>query len=199
MSTHKRLGIDVDGVLAAFAPAYEQRIVEVTGRDLFWPKPFTPDRWHYPEHLGYTAGEMKAVWDSIRQDQGFWRLLPRYDGVDDTVLLRGWSCTGNHSIYFVTTRVGESAKWQTERWFKDWWGEEFAATILITRNKPYAAVALELDVFIDDYHQNTQQLALSVPACHTYLLNRPWNANEFAGLDVVRVDTLEEMFVRESL
>lgn len=201
---HKRIGIDVDGVLAQFTDAFSALIVEITKRDLFPPRPFDPPCWHYPQHYGYTHKELSEVWRQIADSWEFWRQLPAHRGaVKPCQVLLAWTLLPKHDVYFLTTRKGETAKRQTEEWLlHDCWPaslERPTPTVLVTDNKPYAAVALNLDILIDDYHQNTQQVALAVPACHTYLLNRSWNANEQAGLGVIRVDTLEEMFQREGL
>ena len=52
-----RIGFDVDGVLADFNKRFIERVIAITGRDLFPPRPFDIPTWNYPEHYGYTAEE----------------------------------------------------------------------------------------------------------------------------------------------
>ena len=197
---HKRLGIDIDGVLANFVDPFCDFYARTVGRDLFPPRPYEPPCWEFPRHCGYTLDEDRKAWTAVAADEYFWERLLMYPSAGwPYQRLMEWSILGAHDVYFMTNRKGLHVKQQTERWLRCRYNGRAVPTVLITDNKPYAAIALHLDALIDDYHQNTQEMALAVPTCHTYLLNRSWNAQEHAGIDVVRVDTLEEMFRREAL
>lgn len=202
MTIGKRIGMDIDGVLSDWNGAYQDRIVQVTGRNLFPAPPFVPDQYHYAQRLGYTAAELAKVDASIQADDSFWFRLPMLaEAVDAYHKLMIWAMTGAYDVYFLTDRPGIGAKQQTERWLRARFTglERPIPTVLITRSKSYAALALNLSIVVDDYHVNTQELALSVPSCRTYLVNRPYNQHQHAGIDVVRIDALAEMFEREKL
>lgn len=188
-----RLGIDVDGVLADFNTAFIDRVIAVTGRDLFPPRPFDIPTWNYPEHYGYTADETTTIWESIKADDAFWALLPEYADTRD-LLERLWSMRWDHDIYFITARPGVQAKQQTEHWLHH--GGYDNPTVLITSHKGLAAQTLGLHAYVDDRWENALDAAGvhwkgEAPKTRSFLLTRPWNAaNDCAGTAVTRVHSV---------
>lgn len=170
------LGADVDGVLADFNTSFISFVIAQTGRDLFPPRPFDITTWNYPESYGYTADEMSRVWGAIEESDWFWSCLAPYDETNEAMAyLRDHQMAGN-DVYFVTSRPGRTAKAQTEHWLGQWWGWGRTATIptvLISSDKGLCAVALKMDVYIDDLWENVLDVAQT--KTHAVLMDRPWN------------------------
>lgn len=192
-----KIGFDIDGVLADFNAAFIDRIVQVTGVDLFPARPFDIPCWNYPEHYGYTADQMTYVWHSIKTDRGFWYSLHPYPGVNEALRVLRLARSHGHDIYFVTARPGHHAKLQTEHWLID--NGMTNPTVLISPHKMRCARAVELDAYIDDHVQNCFEVA---DHCRTYVLHRPWNApmtedwraaRMLTDVPVIRVEHVNEM------
>lgn len=188
-----RVGVDVDGVLAAFNESFIERVIDITGRDLFPSRPFDITTWNYPESYGYTADEVSEVWADIKADRSFWHCIPAYP---DTLKALHYLADRAHygdDVYFITARPGVNAKEQTERWIADrcpW----MRPTVLISSHKGLCAQALNLDVYIDDRWENCLETASmhwkgAAPTCRTYLMNRPWNQeNDASAHGIIRTD-----------
>lgn len=185
-----RLGLDLDGVLCDFNKAFIQRVIGVTNRDLFPLRPFNIPCWDYPQFYKYTAEEVSAVWEHIKQDPDFWRGLGGYPETGNLLyLLRHWR-RDVHDVYFITSRPGQSAKWQTEGWLRAYGYD--SPTVLISSAKGACAKALKLDLYIDDRWENCVDTA---PHCKTYLLTQPWNVEQAKGAlahGIVVIRSLEE-------
>lgn len=169
-----RIGIDVDGVLADFNTSFIERVIAVTGKDLFPPRPFEIPTWDYPQHYGYTNKECSAVWESIKADTSFWFNLGAYATTADDVQRLHELNDGDNDIYFITSRPGVEAKEQTEMWLI-YQGYNAAPTVLISSEKGLCAKALKLDLYIDDRWENVKNVVETEPTCQTYLFDRPWN------------------------
>jgi len=180
------LGIDVDGVLADFNSGFIQRTIEVTGKDLFPPRPFDIPTWDYATYYGYTKDEEAAVWESIKSDRHFWSHLNAYPGVENFIE-HLWAETWD--VYFITARPGIRAKIQTEHWLQLYDFE--LPTVLISWDKDLCAKALKLDRYVDDRIENAIDVVeAGIP---TYLLTRPWNKNFRAAANgIIRISSLEE-------
>jgi 5'(3')-deoxyribonucleotidase len=185
------IGVDIDGVLASFNEGFIQRVVDVTGRDLFPPRPFDIPCWDYPAHYGYTPEETANVWDSVTSDSKFWQNLPAYPDTLVSLTLLSNAAIAGHDVYFITSRPGIQAKLQTERWLKRH-GYLPTPTVLISSAKGKCAAALQLDKYIDDKWENALDVA-SVTGAEVYLLNRPWNQRP-AMSGINRIPVLADMF-----
>ena len=185
-----RLGFDCDGVLADFASDYQSLIIKVTGKDLFQPGDVeNPPVWSWPEFRGYTKEDMTAVWKVIAEHHAF-SLGHRETRDCSTLRMLMPDLQRNHDVYFITNRVGETAKWQTESWLQFHLGM-LNPTVLISAEKGLCAKALELDCYIDDNLDNANDVAMKSPDTRVYLLNRRYNSDPTLA---VRVDTLGQMF-----
>ena len=189
-----RLGSDCDGVLADFASDYQSLIIKVTGKDLFLPGDVeNPPTWNWPELRGYTKEEITAVWKVITSHHAF-NLGHRETRDCSTLRMLMPDLQRNHDVYFITSRVGETAKWQTESWLQFHLGM-LNPTVLISAEKGMCAKALKLNCYIDDNLDNVNDVIVKTTLghCRTYLLNRRYNEGpELPG--VLRVDTLGQMF-----
>lgn len=191
-----RIGFDVDGVLADFNSSFIDRVISVTGRDLFPPRPFDIPCWDYPEFYGYTTEENQAVWQSIVNDKGFWLgLSPYWDAM--TILERLRVLSLSHDLYFITSRPGLMAKAQTEVWLATHSGDfMWNPTVLISSDKGACAHALKLDMYIDDRFENCRDVADNTVGCTVYLINRPWNTHYLVYArysKLYRVESANEM------
>lgn len=215
-----KIGFDVDGVLANFIPAYQRLIIELTGKNLFHPDDDkNPPCWDWPQHRGYTNEEVGLAWKSIAADNTFWMsLTPHRDGVG-TLRMVYPDLFLRHDLYFITARVGDRAKHQTELWLQAYVAPNLKTppTVLISADKGGLCRALRLDAYLDDNLDNVNacvsvvrmeadraQLANEKPkfATRVYLLDKSYNSFEAAGpmdLNVRRVNTVGQMLDYEML
>lgn len=186
-----KIGFDVDGVLADFNKTFIERVIAVTGKDLFPPRPFDIPCWDYPQHYGYTHDECSAVWEEIKADDSFWYTLYPYEGVVDFLAKLDSSV---HDFYFITSRPGLTSKSQSENWLEfHGFGAMTQAfsypTVLISSEKGACAKALNLDLYIDDRDENCLDVHYLSPKTRTVMLARPWN---HAQQGMPRVESLDQ-------
>ena len=200
-----RIGFDVDGVLASFTPAYQALVIKHAGGvNLFHPNDDKhPPCWDWPEHRGYKKGVMQAVWKDIKTSHAFWLSLSETPDCS-TLRMVVLDLLRHHDVYFITSRPGSTAKWQTEQWLILHLGIE-RPTVLISIEKGLCAKALNLDCYIDDNLDNVNDVsqqthpqtgALSMPSTRTYLLNKSYN-QQTEGLFVRRVYTVGQFLDAE--
>lgn len=183
------LGLDCDGVLADFNSAFIQRVIDVTGKDLFPPRPFAIPCWDYPEHFGYTKADTTAVWKDIKADPGFWSGLNAYPDVVPVIRwLSKLSEYDQADVYFITNRMGVAAKAQTEMWLSARGVD--SPTVLLSANKGMIARALNLDFYVDDKNENCADVAVNSLKTKTYMLAQPWNTEQPS---VPRIASLSQM------
>jgi hypothetical protein len=199
-----RIGFDVDGVLAAFLPAYHDLIVKMTGRNLFKPEDRkTPSTWYCPEYRGYTGEELSKVWKVITDPESyFWLNLNPLPGVG-TLDMMLTAILDDHDLYFITSRPGSGAKWQTEQWLMDHLGfslEYSHPTVLIASGSPgyvakrRIAEGLALDCYIDDNFENAVAITQTTKT-RSYLLNT--NYNQQGSGTFTRVNSVYEFLEAE--
>lgn len=202
-----RIGFDVDGVLADFNNSFIERCIQVTGKDLFPPRPFDIPCWDYPEHYGYTREETSAIWASIKRDPYFWQSLHAYPEAYRTVQQLDWLEWNEFAeVYYVTARPGTRVKFQTEIWLEEGVHASYSGrkTVLISSHKGLVARALDLDVYIDDKWENCLDVVAATtpvtasadapPKTRVFLLNQPWNTKYGNTAFVTRVDSPFEVF-----
>jgi hypothetical protein len=176
-----KIGFDIDGVLAAFIPAYQRLVIEhAGGLNLFHPgDDKLPPCWNWPEYRGYNKDVIGSVWAHIKSSSSFWQYLGETPGCSTlrTVIL---DLQRNHDVYFITNRMGCQAKRQTEHWLIHHLGIE-RPTVLLTADKGITAKALGLDCYIDDYLENARAVCAHSPSTRTYLLDMPYNQEDAPG------------------
>lgn len=175
-----RIGFDVDGVLANFIPAYQARIVAVTGVDLFHPDDvIDPPVWDWPKLRGYTRTQLADVWASINSDPTFSLYLPALDGMHILRLCDHMVFNALNDIYFITNREGIRAKEQTEYWLRGYLTNlmGWSPTVIVVgkHQKGRIALALNLDIYIDDNYENCVDVVQKSPKTRTYLLTHRYN------------------------
>jgi uncharacterized HAD superfamily protein len=201
-----RIGFDIDGVLADFVTAYQDAFVRLTGRNTFLPGDnLDPPEWNWPTLRGYTKEETSAVWEHIKSSSDFWLNLQEDPGCS-TLRTLLYTLEREHEVYYITSRMGQRVKRQTEIWLIEHLRypaiTNVYPTVLIVghRVKGIVARALQLDVYIDDNMDNVNDCAHDAPHTRTYLLNRAYNqrtpkACEMASIH--RVETVGTMFDAE--
>ena len=169
----RRVGCDVDGVLACFVTGFADRLAEIAGdkvvngavlRQLAKDTAAFPTVWDWPQLHGYTNDDVRAAWESVEQDDTFWQNLPVIE--PEAVELLNALAMDGHEVYFLTARLGIKAKWQTEQWLLA--HGMLMPTVIITEQKAPVAKALELDCYIDDKLSNVNLVMRSARAGHSY-------------------------------
>lgn len=202
-----RIGVDVDGVLANFDEPFTDLLIKTTGRDLIGLArmlPSYPHTWDFPAAFGYTNQEEALTWKVIKQSNRWWLNLPANPGVEgengDLDLLDLLADTG-HDVYFITARVGATAKRQTEEWLERK-GMELP-TVILSGDKSAAVRLLDLDCYIDDRGETVNQVIRAVNEdqmdTRVYVIPKPWNASVEIHPGVRRVESVKEMLMKEGL
>jgi len=175
-----RVGVDVDGVLAHFNHGFLAVLTEVAGPPV---RPirqsWMPDTWHWPPTLGYDPEVIETAWRRVAASPDFWRGLPALPGASACLAALSRLARGRAGrqadVYFLTRRLGETAKAQTEQWLIDH-GYHDTPTVLVTPgSKGWVARALALSVLIDDYPDNLVQTIHSSPETLIVLKLAPYN------------------------
>lgn len=199
-----RIGFDIDGVLADFTTAYQAAFVQLTGKNLFEPDDArNPPVWDWPEHRGYTKKETRQVWDYIKDSPDWWTSLAEEDGMSDLRRIYP-QLVQDHDVYFITNRVGQDVKWQSEVWLATALNNPLPSpTVLLSiKEKGFVAHGLRLDVFIDDNLENVVDIVIKTSGwgkpTRTYLLDRSYN-RDITPVGVTRVKSVHEMLTLEGL
>lgn len=166
---HLKVGIDVDGVLADFNHSFVKLVAEQTGIVLNLP----PKTWTYHLDNGVTPEQDKALWQFIAESRNFWSRLTTLDGTVP-FLLDAYLLATYADLYFITTRVGVSAKRQTEDWLIH--HGYVNPTVIVSSKKGDIAKGLGLSVLIDDRPENLFAVKDAQPDCCTILFRAPYNA-----------------------
>ena len=203
-----RVGIDVDGIVAAFNGSYIDLIKQHTGLELPPESDTYPDEWSYEKAAMRKAGmaedkisaTMKGMWAEIGASNSFWATLPAYP--EATSFLQKLSSL-MVDTYFITSRTGLTAKPQTEFWLMAH-GLDHFPTVLVTQTrestKGSICYALGLTHYIDDKDENCQDVLKTSPATECYMLRRPWNHKDICPrldglmdfMEVLRTDYAKE-------
>ena len=174
-----RLGFDIDGVFASIMEAWCKGFAQVAGEDKFLPGDY-PEPHDYNIHTarGYTQEHARLFWDMVHADPDWWFNLPTW--VENVAILREHihDISHDHEVYFVTQRSGIQVKRQTEDWLLE--HLDYSATVLIVGHgeKGNIAKSLNLDVFVEDYHENAIDIVRKSPSTRVYLINRRYNQME---------------------
>ncbi len=180
MGDRMRVGIDVDGVLADFNTSYRNLIHQLCEIRLPEISPTYPNSWHWVKDVGVPNSVENAAWDRIKDTkEQFWANLKDIDPNVGTFLNWASWLPFNVELYFITSRVGSSAKNQTERWIMEHgWGHNLPApTVLISSEKGMCARALKLTHYIDDKTENCADVISYSPNTVVFMPKRPWNGN----------------------
>jgi hypothetical protein len=178
----------MDGVLADFVLGFTSLAREMGYDNPVYP---TAAQVEWDSLGGLTDDQVSRVWNRIKQDPEFWYTLTpiatpaERERVSALVLAR--------PVYFVTARVGATAKWQTERWLQDQLGLAYPTVIMCSRKGDVAA-AVHASHLIDDKAGNAVYTAYASPRTTAYLVDRQYNRFDgvVLGSRVRRVKTVSE-------
>lgn len=166
-----KIGIDIDGVLADFNRSFKELIKAQTGIELPPLNDSYPATWSYHTDAGVTEEQDNALWDYIGRSPFWGTLLPLKDAPAILAWLNTLGSEG-HSVYFITSRNGDMAKYWTELWLR-LHGME-TPTVLISSNKGNIAKGLRLDAFIDDRPENNYEVLQTAKKTKSSASQKPW-------------------------
>lgn len=178
-----KIGLDLDGVLAAFSPKFVEMANEMFGYSL---KAENQTEWDHT-CLGLSKKEEDAVWEVINTTPNWWyHELP---ALPETNLIT--EVARRHTVYFITnrnqTKVGMSIEEQSAHWVRrNFWIPN--PTVIVTKQKGKVADALLLDYFIDDKLENCLDVAKHSNTT-VYLHDAPYNSDNRGHRTTPNVNT----------
>jgi 5' nucleotidase, deoxy (Pyrimidine), cytosolic type C protein (NT5C) len=184
-----KIQVDVDGVLADFMlGAYQYaRTIDPT---VPFVDTLTTKDWDHWE--GWQPDTVKAVWAHIKESPIFFFKLRSLIGKAEWRQLGVYSKPG-HELYFVTSRPGVTAKWQTESWIYD--QMERQGTVVMTADKAGFAKLIKPDFSIEDNAKNASLIGEVIGANKSFILDRLYNRN-LHPQSATRVKTFEQFLER---
>lgn len=186
-----RLGVDLDGVLANFTDSYARYLTKETGIEFPTSSDEWPTEWDWEIASGVTKAQAKMVWDTHILGKGsrFWLGLKSIDGAGTALRRLNELTREGHDVYFITHRMGDKAKLQTERWLYER-GVNYP-TVLLSGDKVPLIRSLEIEWFIDDKPETVLAVA-NMMSWMVYLKAAPHNRDIVLPNNVVRVANVEE-------
>lgn len=155
--------VDVDYCLANFTEAYADLLIQVDGKDRLpegWrTSPDFPQTWYWERDAGYSKEVEEAAWQQriLHKGSHFWEQLAPVPGAKEVIRHLNKLAIQGHSVYFLTHRMGDKAKLQTEKWL---YGLQFYyPTVLLSADKVPLLRALGANFFIDDKPQTVIDVA----------------------------------------
>lgn len=176
---------DVDGVLADFTWRFTGLAKERfnVGEQLYVRE---QPSWEFP----YTSEMIEALWREIEASSTFWESFPPV--VTQTTFNR---INRLNNVYFITSRIGVSAKRQTAGWLEDK-GIWAPAVIVVGAGsgagiqKARFAKVVSASYSIEDHPKRAMELA-QANGLKSYLQDRLYN-KEVTDPKVIRVNSVEE-------
>lgn len=192
-----RLALDIDGVLARFTDSYAHFLTRETGIAFPRASEDFPQEWFWERAMGVTPEQEAKVWTEriLQPGSKFWYKLHPMDGAGGIIRRLNDLTRVGHEVFFLTHRMGDKAKLQTERWLYSY-GMNFP-TVLLSGEKVPLIQALGVTFFIDDKPSTVVEAAEVMEK--VYLMNAPYNVREEMPPNVVRVRSAEEALMKEGL
>lgn len=194
----KVLAFDVDGCFANFTKAYGELLTKVSGDKLpqgWQDDPNFPSQWYWEQPAGFSKEVETKVWQKYITQQGsqFWKNLEPLPTARETLMfLNSLIKQGKAECYFLTHRMGYSAKFQTEE-FLYANGLDYPTVILAADKIPWLRL-LKANFFVDDKPETVADLAKVAagekwPDFQLYLKHAPYNRElqgEVSGAPTVK-------------
>lgn len=190
---HRKLGIDLDGVVANFTRGFTTLAKEMgkvpnawdcKDQDvwLFNTPPAARDikepAWRFNDH---------SVWEELRQRYNWWMTMPPLLTVGEVNQLN--EAIAEHNIYFITSRIptlGYTAEKQSELWLESIGVNVHGARVLGAKagHKGLLCHAIGIEAFIDDHLANLLDLEEhNVTAiCREWQYNKEWKGPSVESL-----------------
>jgi hypothetical protein len=181
-----RIGIDLDGVMAQFVPAYRQTLRQYQPDAPESPSN-DPTEWHFEGNEGFTSDTVRRAWDYILKFPTWWGFLAPYP--DARIFVRTLQHYVRVAPIFITTRPRDTDNYVqriTERWVLRHLGVSWP--VIVTDDKGRTARETGIVALLDDRPENLADLP---DGCHRLLLARGWNVKHDVP-NVVRVLTLAD-------
>lgn len=190
------LAIDIDGVLANFTDAYAACVTRRTG--IVFPKMSDewPTSWYWDRDAGVTREQEEETWKKdIIQTRNFWQKLEPHEGAKPALKYLNQMASRGDQLYFITHRMGDSVKLQTERWLYNH-GINYPTVIVTGQKLPFLR-ALGVNFFIDDKPSTVIEVGEAAMAekwenFNLFLFDRPYNRNGAYPNNVQRARTVLE-------
>jgi 5'(3')-deoxyribonucleotidase len=164
----KRIGIDVDDVLADFVSAFRAICNKLYGT----PLDTEPVDWAW-SNFNLTKEQLDKAWEVVRSTSQFWYLLHPVDSASYFSMQR----LRNKKLFFITSRFdtrGASAEDQTAAWLAHNYDLMYPTAIVGTP-KGITAKALGLTHFVDDRPENCLDVLAHVPECQVFIKDTSHN------------------------
>ena len=197
----KRVACDLDGVVCQFSFAYAELLAYEAGGDKlpegYQKDPLWPPVWDWEAKYGYDKAAIDRVWrDHILAKKDFWLKLDVMPGAYEAIRKLNWLVKdGEAEVYYITHRMGNNAKLQSEKWLYDR-GMDFPTVIISGQDKVPLLKALGIDFYIDDKQEtmielhDTAEREKWIEGKNFYLKSAPYNAG-IVRPKLTRVETLE--------
>ena len=171
-----RIGFDLDGVLAdmeaalvreaekLFGPRLKNRKSQRSGETLASMSDLVPDGVSddgpLRQELHLTAAERRELWGYVSEIDGFWESLEEIEpGI--VARLATLATERRWDVIFLTKRpttAGATAQVQSQRWLEAK-GFRLPSAYVVTGSRGLIAVALGLDIVVDDTPENCVDVA----------------------------------------
>jgi hypothetical protein len=192
---HKRILLDIDGVLADFCFAFTRTAMHLDPNQQIVGTLDQPT-WNLTGTMDKQL--VKATWDKIRCMKEWWMRLPPL--ITEPELHRLRYLMDRHEVVFCTGRKeqtrnpdGPSVIYQTIEWL-----ERLGLTnpsVLMCSKKGEIARAIGATHAIDDKPENVCMLEwLNEETCESFVLDRKYNRDYIYPVGVKHVQTLDEFF-----
>ena len=180
----KTILLDIDGVLADFVLGFRQLANQRYGVPVYGTMEQLD--WSFPD---LTVEQQNHLWTEIRESKTFWRDLP----VLPTNVLLLEDAVDNHRVYFCTSRLGDSAQYQTAAWLDEKFYITYP-TVIVSSEKGRVAAGVGANFALDDKVKHVLQIQQESWA-KAFLLDQPYNRDRDWPL-LPRVKTVEEFFLK---
>jgi uncharacterized HAD superfamily protein len=188
------LGLDIDGVLADFITPFLQLLEKRTGTGPIDPASITdPNFMHHPF---LTQEIIFECMEAASYDPDFWRVLAPLLSPEQWQFLNRISC--DHEVVFITHRWVRDT-YDINQITCDWLRSHGITEPVVhfTQERKSALVQkLDIRVFVDDRHENCEDVATQTDAV-VLMPHRPYN-QAFNHPKVRRIQELDECFVHLS-
>lgn len=171
-----KIGLDCDGVVAAFAPAYAKILTKLTGVVFPVADPAWPATWFWDRDAGITPEQESAAWQQVLKSHTFWANLAPLPGAKEAARLLNKMTKAGHEVFWITNRPGTCPKLQTEKFLYNL-GINYP-TVIVAADKLPIISALKLDFYCDD----RAETIISVAGATKNVNNQPVPVVEFVFL-----------------